>query len=293
MGMLEGETSDYSVRVQCDLLGLNRTSLYYQPAPISERKLAAFNRIDELYTMNPSWGGATLGTILRREGVSISDPTVRKYMREMGLEAVYPKKNLSKRAHGDATFPYLLRGVTPRRRDHVWGTDITYIRMRHGFLYLVAFMDWFSRYVVSWETSDCMEGRFVVEALERALSVAEPEIVNSDQGSQFTAKAYVQRLQAQGIRVSMDGRGRCMDNIFTERLWRSLKYQEVYLKDYANPREAREGIRQYLQCYNEFRPHQGLNGLTPFEVYHGDYTCFDLDKRRGKDSALRSGSLSQ
>jgi len=269
MKMLDKSDPDYSVKEQCNLLSLNRTSLYYKPAPVSERKLRIFRRIDELYTLNPSFGGTTIGTILRREGLSISDPTVRKYMAEMGFTVIYPGPNLSKRAHDSLIYPYLLRNMVIDHPNQVWGTDITYIRMKQDFLYLVAYMDWFSRYVLAWELSDTLETDFVLKALRRALLTAKPEILNSDQGSQFTSKDHTGLLLENHIKISMDGRGRCMDNIFTERLWRSLKYQEVYLKEYESPREARAGIRDYLELYNTFRPHQGLGGLTPHEVYFG------------------------
>jgi len=267
--MLDKADVDYSVKEQCELLGLNRTSIYYKPRPIRQKKLDIFRRIDELYTMNPSFGGTTIGTILRREGLSVSDPTVRRYMSEMGLQVVYPGPNLSKRAHESLIYPYLLRNVAIERVNQVWGTDITYIRMRDGFMYLVAFMDWYSRYVLAWELSDSLEVGFVMKALRSALSIGIPEISNSDQGSQYTSDDYTALLKENNVKISMDGRGRCMDNIFTERLWRSLKYQEVYLKDYESPREARAGITQYFELYNTFRPHQGLGGLTPHEVYFG------------------------
>jgi putative transposase len=251
------------------MLSLNRAGLYYKPVPISPLKLAIYRRIDELYTLNPAWGGVTIGTILRREGLSVSDPTVRRYMTEMGLQVVYPGPNLSKRVQQSLIYPYLLRNLVIERPNQVWGTDITYIRMRGGFLYLVAYMDWFSRYVVAWELSDTLETEFVLKALRHALSIAIPEIANSDQGSQFTSIDYTALLKEKNVKISMDGRGRCMDNIFTERLWRSLKYQEIYLSEYESPREARAGIRQYFELYNTFRPHQGLGGLTPHEVYWG------------------------
>jgi len=274
--MLEHDSKEFSIKEQCRLLSLNRTSMYYKPVPVSDRKLRILNRIDELYTENPSFGRATIGTILRREGHQISDPSVRKYMIEMGLQAIYPGPNLSKRAHDSMIYPYLLRDVTIQCRDHVWGTDITYIRMKRGFLYLVAFMDWFSRYVLSWELSDNLEVGFVLEAAKQALAKSKPQIANSDQGSQYTSNEYTSLMRGLGIRISMDGRGRCLDNVFTERLWRNLKYQEVYLKEYASPREARAGIRGYFNMYNTFRPHQGIGGLTPFEVYNGDYTYLDF-----------------
>ena len=268
--MVDRKDPEYSVKAQCDLLGLNRTSLYYKPVPVSETKLRILKRIDELYTLNPSFGGATMGTILRREGLPISDPTVRKYMTEMGLQAVYPGPNLSKRAHQSLIYPYLLRGMDIVRPNQVWGTDITFIRLRDGFMYLVAFMDWFSRYVLSWELSDTLETDFVIKAFKSALEIAIPEIVNSDQGSQYTSLDYTGLLKESHVKISMDGRGRCLDNVFTERLWRSLKYQEVYLHEYETPREARAGICRYFEIYNAFRPHQGLGGLTPHEVYFGE-----------------------
>ena len=269
MEMLDKNDLDYSIKEQCELLSLNRTSFYYKPVPISEMKLAIYRRIDELYTLNPSFGGATIGTILRREGYSICDPTVRKYMAEMGLYAVYPKPKLFDYDHGNLVYPYLLRNVAIDHPNQVWGTDITYIRMKKDFLYLVAYMDWYSRYVLAWELSDTLEVDFVLKALRQALLIATPEIANSDQGSQYTSKDYTELLLGNNIKISMDGRGRCMDNIFTERLWRSLKYQEVYLKEYESPRDARIGIRQYFELYNTFRPHQGLDGQTPHEVYFG------------------------
>ena len=268
--MLDRCDPDYSVKDQCELLSLNRTGIYYKPVSISEKKLLILRRIDELYTMDPAWGGATIGTVLRREGFPISDPTVRKYMAEMGLQAIYPGPNLSKRARESLVYPYLLRNLAIERPNQVWGTDITYIRLKEGFLYLVAFMDWFSRYVLSWELSDTLETEFVLKALRSSLTIAVPEIVNSDQGPQYTSLDYTGLLKEKKIRISMDGCGRCMDNIFTERLWRSLKYQEVYLHEYNSPREARAGIRRYFELYNTFRPHQGLDGLTPHEVYFGN-----------------------
>jgi len=271
--MLDSSDSDFSVRQQCEMLSLNRTGIYYQPVAVSDRKLSIFRKIDEIYTINPSWGGATIGSVLRRENHKISDPTVRKYMAEMGLQAVYPGPNLSKRAILHKIYPYLLRGLDIVRPNQVWGTDITYIRMKSGFMYLVAYLDWYSRYVISWELSDTLETDFVVKALNRGLEKAVPEIVNSDQGCQFTDQKHTEILMSNNVKISMDGRGRCMDNIFTERLWRSLKYQEVYLKEYESPRDARAGIGRYFELYNTYRPHQSLDGLTPFEVYSGVIGC--------------------
>lgn len=267
--MLEN-ADEYSVKQQCELLGLNRTSLYYKPRAITDQKLRILHRIDELFTECPAFGGATIGTVLRREGLLISDPTVRKYMTEMGLQAIYPGPNLSKRNHEHKLYPYLLKGLNITKPNQVWGTDITYIRMKSDFVYLVAYMDWYSRYVVAWELSDNLSTDFVLKCLQRALQKAKPEICNSDQGSQFTDKLHIALLLENAVKISMDGKGRCMDNIFTERLWRSLKYQEVYLKEYESPHDARIGIGDYLKMYNNFRPHQGLGGLTPHEVYYGN-----------------------
>jgi len=265
--MLSLNDEQFNITEQCELLGLNRTSLYYKPVPVSKKKLKILNRIDEIFTADPAFGGTTIGTILRREGLLVSDPTVRKYMREMGLYAIYPGPNLSKRAHENLIYPYLLRGMEINRNNQVWGTDITYIRMKSSFLYLVAYMDWYSRYVISWRLSDSLKNDFVIEALEEALEIAIPEIANSDQGSHFTSEAHTSLLLSKGVKISMDGRGRCMDNIFTERLWRSLKYQEVYLNEYTCPRDAYVGISNYFQKYNTYRPHQGLGGLTPHDVF--------------------------
>uniref|UniRef100_UPI0037C81B0B IS3 family transposase n=1 Tax=Paenibacillus elgii TaxID=189691 RepID=UPI0037C81B0B len=206
-------------------------------------------------------------------------PTVAKYMQEMGLQAIIPGPNLSKRNHEHKIYPYLLRGVTASHPNHIFGTDITYIRLQKGWLYLVAFLDWFSRYVVSWQLSDTLEVDFVIEALDKAVKVGKPEIMNSDQGSQFTSTRFTSRLLEEEIKISMDGRGRALDNIFTERLWRSVKYQEVYINDYQSPREARLGLTKYLEKYNVYRPHQSLNGLTPKEVYYGNYTLEDFKSK--------------
>jgi putative transposase len=221
-------------------------------------------------------GYRPITTILNRTGFSVSGPTVLKYMREMGISAIYPKPNLSKKNHEHTIFPYLLRGIKAKSPNHVWGTDITYIRLRKGWLYLVAFMDWFSRYVLAWELDFTLEVDFVLEALGMALKIAHPEIINSDQGSQYTSNRYVKKVLESQSKISMDGRGRFVDNIFTERLWRTIKYQEVYLHDYESPREARNGISRFLEKYNTYRPHQALHNLTPEEVYYGNYTLDDF-----------------
>jgi putative transposase len=262
-----------SVLKQSQLLSLNRSSLYYNPKPPAEKEIILKHEIDRIYTADPYFGSRTITTVLNREGFATCRNTVSRYMREMGLTAIYPKPNLSKRNHEHKVFPYLLRNITASYPNHIWGTDITYIRLRNGWLYLVAFLDWFSRYVISWELSDNLEVDFVLYALAVALRrFGVPDIANSDQGSQFTSCKYIDMLQDKNIRISMDGRGRAMDNIFTERLWRTVKYQEVYINDYENPRQARQGLSKFLEKYNTYRPHQSLKNLTPAEVYNGNYS---------------------
>lgn len=225
------------------------------------------HRIDEIYTESPFYGSRKITAQLRREGILTCRETVRQYMREMGLQAVYPQPNLSRRRLEDKVYPYLLAHITASYPNQIWGIDITYIRLRGGWLYLVAVLDWYSRYVVSWQLDDTLEMPFVLAAVEQALAQATPVIWNSDQGSHFTSPQYTRRLLDAQVRISMDGRGRAMDNIFTERLWRSVKYEEVYLHDYETPRQARQGLATYLTFYNQKRLHQSLDYRTPAEVY--------------------------
>ena len=225
------------------------------------------HRIDEIYTAHPYYGSRRIMVTLCQEGNSISRPTVQRYMREMGIAGIAPGPNLSKRRTEHKIYPYLLRGLEISYPNQVWGVDITYIKLRRGWMYLVAILDWFSRYVVSWELDQTLEMPFVLRTVERALGQARPLIWNSDQGSHFTSPQYTEKLLAAGVQISMDGKGRAIDNIFTERLWRTLKYEDVYLKDYASPREARQGIDQYLLFYNLERPHQSLEYQTPAQVY--------------------------
>jgi putative transposase len=223
--------------------------------------------IDEQYTKAPFYGVPRMTQVVRNMGYPIGHKRIERLMRLMGIQAVYPKRNTSKPDEGHQKFPYLLRGLIIRSPDQVWATDITYIRLRAGFLYLVAIMDWYSRYVLSWRLSNSLEPRFCIEALEEALFRRQPEIFNSDQGSQFTSDDFIAVLRNRGIRISMDGRGRAMDNIMVERLWRSVKYEEVYLKDYQNPREAYRGLLEYFRFYNEERLHQSHGYRTPEMVY--------------------------
>lgn len=252
---------------QAELLSLNRTSLYYQPVPPRAEEVALTHRIDESYTAHPYYGYRRITAQLQREGVAVNHKAVARAMREMSLAAIYPGPNLSKREQQAAIFPYLLTNVQAYAPNHVWGIDITYIRLRSSWIYLVAILDWYSRYIVSWELDQTMQLAFVLEAATRALQLARPAIWNSDQGSHFTSSASIKLLKAHGVRISMDGRGRALDNIFTERLWRTIKYEEVYVKQYESPREARQELTAYLRFYNEQRVHQALEYQTPAAVY--------------------------
>ncbi len=268
VALLERPASELPLSTQADLLGLNRTHLYYVPVPPSADELALKRTIDELFTARPFYGVRKITAQLRKDGCLVNHKAVARHMREMGLAAIYPGPNLSKRAHAHAVFPYLLRSVTAQRPNHIWGIDITYIRLRQGWMYLVAVLDWYSRYIVSWALDQTLQAGFVLEAVEAALAVATPEICNSDQGSHFTSPHYTRLLSAAGARISMDSTGRALDNIFTERLWRTIKYEEVYLHEYATPREARTGLSEYIRFYNHERLHQALEYRTPAEVYH-------------------------
>lgn len=253
--------------MQAELLSLNRSSLYYQPQPPSATEVGIKHRIDELYTRWPFYGSRRITAHLQQEGVTINRKTVQRHMREMGIEGVSPGPNLSKRTQKEGVYPYLLRYITSAYPNHIWGIDITYIRLHAGWMYLVAILDWYSRYVVSWELDHTLEMPFVLTAMQQALAQATPHICNSDQGSHFTSPQYAQLLLAADVQISMDGKGRALDNIFTERLWRTIKYEEVYMHDYASPKEARQQLRDYLQFYNHQRLHQSLDYQTPAAVY--------------------------
>jgi putative transposase len=265
--LVERDHPKISVRRQCELLGIHRSGLYYEPVGESAENLLLMRMLDEQYTRTPFYGSRKMTEWLTTQGRAVNRKRVTRLMELLGIEAVYPKPKLSQPGDGHRIYPYLLRGATVDRVNQVWSTDITYIRMAEGFLYLVAVMDWFSRYVLSWSLSLTMEVEFCVEALKRALRRGRPEIFNSDQGSQFTSEKFTGELVGRQIAISMDGRGRCLDNIFVERLWRSLKYEEVYLKDYASVSEARVGIARYFQFYNHQRLHQSLDYRTPAEIY--------------------------
>jgi putative transposase len=266
--LVEREASGLPLKTQAELLSLNRSGLYYQPVPPSAEEVAIKHRIDEIYTQYPFYGSRRITAVLRRD-MAINRKAVQRHMREMGIAGICPGPNLSKRNQEHAVYPYLLRHVTSRYPNHVWGIDITYIRLRGGWMYLVAILDWFSRYVVSWELDQTLEMPFVLSAVERALAQATPLIWNSDQGSHFTSPQYLERLLAANVQISMDGKQRALDNIFTERLWRTVKYEEVYLHNYANPKEARHNLARYFDFYNFERPHQALDYQTPAQVYFG------------------------
>jgi putative transposase len=265
--LIEPEHPQLSLARQCQLLGLSRASLYYQPRGEGEENLHLMRMLDEQYTRTPFYGVCKMTAWLRGEGYPVNEKRIRRLLRLMGLEAIYQRPKLSEPAPGHRIYPYLLRGVPVLKPNHVWSTDITYIRMFHGFIYLVAIIDWFSRYVVSWEISVTLDSEFCLSALDRALAFGRPEIFNTDQGSQFTSTAFTGRLLQDDIQISMDGRGRALDNIFVERLWRSVKYEDVYLQNYETVPEAVSGLGRYFDFYNCERLHQSLDYQTPAAVY--------------------------
>ena len=259
-----------SMRRQCELLAVNRSSLYYAPVEPDAEELALMRRIDELHLKRPFFGSRMLTQTLKKKGLVINRKHVQRLMRLMGLESMAPKPKTSSPAHEHPVYPYLLREVKVGRVNQVWAADITYIPMLRGFAYLVAIIDWYSRRVLAWRLSNMLETTFCVEALQEALSrFAGPEIFNTDQGAQFTADSFTRVLRDCGIKISMDGKGRCIDNIFVERLWRSLKYEEVYLNPYDSMHEARMGIGRYFDFFNNERPHQALGYQTPASFYDG------------------------
>jgi len=275
--LIEPAHPHLSVRRQCQLLDLHRSTLYYQPVYGAGEEealnLELLRRLDEQYTATPFYGVRRMTAWLRTQGYPVNPKRVRRLLRQMGLEAIYPGPRTSAAAAGQRIYPYLLRGVPITHVNHVWSTDITYVRVRRGFCYLVAVIDWFSRYVLAWEVDTCLEVGFCLTALERALAAGTnsgpPAIFNSDQGAQFTSAAFTARLQAQDIAISMDGRGRALDNIFVERLWRSVKQEAVYIHDYQTVAEARSSLDRYFVFYNQERLHQALDYQTPAAVYWG------------------------
>jgi putative transposase len=268
---LDRDHGAVSIRRQCTLLSLARSGVYRMQQPANDEDVALVRAIDELFTALPFLGSRRMAIMLREEGWSVNRKRVQRLMRKMGIEALGPKPRTTKPEPGHKIFPYLLRNMTIDRPNQVWAADITYIPIGRGFLYLVAIMDWASRAVLAWRLSNTMDVSFCVSALEEALArFGTPEIFNTDQGSQFTSAAFTGTLAKAGIKISMDGRGRWMDNVFIERLWRSLKYEDIYLKGYADGREARAGIASWIGFYNGRRPHQALGNRTPMTVWRAE-----------------------
>ena len=258
-----------SIAQQCEFLDLPRSSWYYEPVGESAENLLLMRLLDEQFTRTPFYGARKMAEWLGTQGYLVNRKRARRLMQVMGLEPIYPKPRTTLANPEHEKFPYLLRGLAVVRPNQVWSTDITYIRLRHGFVYLVAVIDWYSRFVLSWQVSNTMDTCFCIEALERALSTATPEIFNTDQGSQFTSQEFTSRLKKAGALISMDGRGRALDNIFVERLWRSVKYEEVYLKDYVEVSDVLNGLGGYFPFYNDERLHQSLSYRTPRQVHFG------------------------
>jgi putative transposase len=273
--LIEPAHSQLSIRQQCELVDLNRSTYYYTPAGESDLNLRLMRLIDEQYTRVPFYGWPRMTAYLKRppHGYKINHKRVQRLMRKMGLQAIYPKPRTSKAAKGHKVYPYLLRNLAITRPNQVWSADITYIRMLRGFMYLVAIIDWYSRYVVAWQLSNTVDGRFCLDALDLALAQGTPEIFNTDQGAQFTALAFTSRLKDAGIRISMDGRGRALDNVFVERLWRTVKYEHVYLHEYALVPELEKGLGEYFSFYNQERLHQSLSYRPPAEVHFAGFSC--------------------
>lgn len=266
--MLDWSHKEVPIKTQADILDLNRSSLYYKPVEPSAQEVKLRHVIDELYTRHPVYGSRRITVELQRQGWTVNRKRVQRCMRGMGIEGICPGPNLSKQNQEHRVYPYLLRHITPDRPNHVWGIDVTYIRLKRGWMYLVAVIDWYSRCVVSWRLDQTLEMPFVLEAVKEALAGAKPVILNSDQGSHFTSPKYTELLEEAGVQISMDGKGRALDNIITERFWRTLKYEEVYLHEYESPRQARTQIAQFIRHYNHTRPHQSLEYQYPASLYH-------------------------
>lgn len=266
--MIDNDCKDLSIARQCDLLLINRSTYYYKPQGITQRDLEIMKTIDEIYTEHPYFGARRMSKYIASYGIVIGRKAISRYYRIMAIEAIYPKMNLSKRNQAHKIYPYLLKGVEITKVNQVWSTDITYIRMNQGFVYLVAVIDWFSRYILSWKVSISLEGDFCVDALEEAIEKhGQPEIFNTDQGSQFTSKNFINELTQREIKISMDGKGRALDNVFIERFWRSLKQEKIYLIILNTVKEAKNAITDYITFYNNKRMHQSLDYFTPNQVY--------------------------
>ncbi|MBI1742491.1 IS3 family transposase [Candidatus Acetothermia bacterium] len=267
--MIELNHAKISVRRQCELIGLHRSTLYYLPAPETPLNLELLRRIDQQYTKTPFYGWPRMTAQLQRQGSAINPKRVRRLMQLMGLQAIYPQPRTSQRGTAVTVYPYLLRDLEVVRPNQIWSADITYVPVIGGFMYLIAILDWFSRYVLAWQLSNTLDGYFCVKTLEQALRGGQPEIFNTDQGVQFTARSFTSTLEAAGVRISMDGRGRVFDNIFVERLWRTVKYEDIYLHDYGSVPALQAGLHKYFTFYNQERLHQSLGYRTPAEVHLG------------------------
>jgi len=266
--MVNKDCRNISLTRQCELLNISKGAFYYEPVGIDPYNLNLMDLLDRQYTQSPFYGSRRMTAWLKRQGYPVNRKRVQRLMRIMGLEAIYPKANLSKRRHDHKIYPYLLKGLKIQKPDHVWSTDITYIRVGRGFVYLTAIIDWFSRYVISWRLSNTLEPDFCVDALEEAIhNYGCPEIFNTDQGSQFTSDAFTGVLKDNEIQISMDGRGRFQDNIFIERLWWTLKYHYFYLRTFESGSQLRNGLKKWFQYYNQERFHQSLDDWTPDEIY--------------------------
>lgn len=270
-----------------ELLEVNRTSIYHEKPAVSDLEIKAKHEIDRLHTANPAWGSRQLSNQLQKDGIKIGRLKTRRYMQEMGVEAIYPKPNISKVAKYNKTYPYLLRNFVASKPNEAWSIDITYIRLRHGFVYLTAVIDWHSRCVVGWSMDDTLATPMVMKALENALEIAKPQIINSDQGSQFTSLEYTDFVRQNGIKISMDGKGRWADNIPVERWFRTLKYEEVYLKDYESFKDARRQIGEFIRNYNFERLHSALGYTTPAENYYP----VQILELMGEPSGTKSATL--
>lgn len=269
--LIDKNFEDISLTRQCELLNVSKGALYYEPRGIDPFSLELMDLIDRQFLETPFYGSRRMTAWLNRQGYPVNRKRIQRLMRLMGLETIYPRANLSRRRQDHKVYPYLLRGVKIQRPDFVWSSDITYVRIGRGFVYLVAIIDWFSRYVLSWKLSNSLEPDFCVEALNEALALSQPVIFNTDQGSQFTSDLFLEPLEDREIKISMDSKGRALDNIFVERLWRTVKYEEVYIREYRNVTDACKSLKRYFLFYNNKRLHQALGYLTPAEMHYGEY----------------------
>jgi len=289
--MIEPNNTAISINQQCELLNLNLSSYYYEPHRDTTLNLILMNLIDQQFMKTPFYGSPRMSWVLRKRGYAVNHKRVARLMQLMGISAIYPKPHTSQPNPEHKIYPYLLRNLAITYPNQVWCADITYIRMARGFLYLFAILDWYSRYVIAWELSNTLDNAFCLDGLKSALTKVKPEIFNTDQGSQFSSATFTKVLSGNDIQISMDGRGRAYDNIFIERLWRTVKYEEVYLHDYQNGLEAYRRLDKYFRFYNEERPHQSFNYRTPVEVYRSDSVAFNTREKREKEREEKRGLI--